>query len=85
MAALSRTRTRLALLVALAAFLAPSARAADEPPQDGRRRQEIAFAEIPSHTAADAPFAVAATATSGLPVALQVVSGPAVLEKGKLG
>jgi hypothetical protein len=80
---LHRARARLALLVALAALPAP-ARAADDAPQDGRRRQEIAFAEIPSHSAADAPFAVAATATSGLPVALRVVSGPAVLDQGKL-
>ncbi|HXN36118.1 MAG TPA: immunoglobulin domain-containing protein [Opitutaceae bacterium] len=78
-----RTRARLALLLALAAFSAPAARASDEPAQDGRRRQDIAFAEIPAHSAADAPFAVPATATSGLPVELRIISGPAVLDQGK--
>ena len=46
--------------------------------------QTIAFAPIPAHGPGDAPFAVTATATSGLPVTLQVLSGPATYAGGLL-
>jgi hypothetical protein len=59
---------------ALAAALVPSASA-----QDSRKKQEIVFPELPARTVSDAPFVLTATATSGLPVAFEVVSGPAVL------
>ena len=39
--------------------------------------QSITFGTLPNRTAVDAPFAVTATASSGLPVALSVVTGPA--------
>jgi len=68
----------IAVLAALAAF-APGASA-----QDARRKQEILFDEIPAHTVGDAPFEIAARANSGLPVALEVVSGPAALDGKKL-
>jgi hypothetical protein len=71
---------RLALSLALAAIAPAPARASDAPAQDGRRAQEIVLGEIPAHSGADKPFSVAAKATSGLPVALAVVSGPAVLD-----
>ncbi len=60
--------------LALAAALAPSASA-----QDSRKKQDILFPELPARTVGDAPFLLAARATSGLPVAFEVVSGPAVL------
>jgi len=41
--------------------------------------QTITFPQIPDHTYGDAPFAVTVTASSGLPVAISIVSGPAVL------
>ena len=41
--------------------------------------QTITFDPIPTHAFGDAPFALHATAASGLPVALSVVSGPATL------
>jgi hypothetical protein len=41
--------------------------------------QSIAFAPIPNHSAGDPPFALAATASSGLPVYFNVLSGPAAL------
>lgn len=69
---------------ALAAFAAFSALAPAFPAQEVRRRQEIRFAELPARHAGDLPFGIAARATSGLPVALAVVSGPATLEKGQL-
>jgi hypothetical protein len=79
-----RIRARIALLLALVSASPGAARADDAPPQDGRRSQQIVFAEIPEHSAADAPFDVPAKATSGLPVAWVVVSGPAVADGGKL-
>jgi hypothetical protein len=80
-----RGNARFALLVALAAAAAaPAARAADAPTQDSRHPQEIVFAEIPEHSVADGPFTPAAHATSGLPVAFAVVSGPAVLDGSQL-
>jgi uncharacterized repeat protein (TIGR02543 family) len=41
--------------------------------------QSIAFAPIPNHSAGDPPFALTATASSGLPVYFNVLSGPATL------
>jgi hypothetical protein len=70
-----------AAAAALAAFAAlPRAASA----QETRRKQEIVFPELPVRNVGDAPFAVAAKATSGLPVSLEVVSGPASLEKSQL-
>lgn len=66
-------------LLALLAALAPGAAA-----QEGLRRQEIVFDELPEHTVADAPFDIAARATSGLPLTLTVVSGPAILDGKRL-
>jgi large repetitive protein len=67
----------LALLAAWA--FAPGAAA-----QDARRKQDILFDEIPGRSAGDAPFEVTVTASSGLPVALQIISGPAVLDGKKV-
>jgi hypothetical protein len=84
--ATSRTPLFRAALAALAftAALAPWAPAQDAPKdstgQDGRRKQEIIFAELPARGVVDAPFTLAAKATSGLSVAFEVVSGPAVLD-----
>jgi hypothetical protein len=75
-----RRHARLALILAVVA----AARASDAPAQDGRHTQEIIFAEIPEHSVADQPFTVAARATSGLPLAFTVVSGPAVLDGSRL-
>ena len=41
--------------------------------------QTITFPSIPSHTFGDAPFALNATASSGLPVSYAVTSGPATV------
>ncbi len=41
--------------------------------------QTISFAAISNHTHGDAPFAISATASSGLPVTLVVTSGPATI------
>ena len=70
-------RAALSILAALAAFclLAPRASA-----DDSRRKQQIQFAELPMRTVDDAPFGLAAKATSGLLVTFEVVSGPAVLD-----
>jgi len=65
----------LALLAALATGVAA---------QDGARKQEILFDELPERSVADAPFDLTARATSGLAVTLEVVSGPAVLDGKKL-
>lgn len=46
--------------------------------------QAIDFAALPDRTFGDAPFALGATASSGLPVALAVASGPATLDGGTL-
>jgi hypothetical protein len=75
---------RLALLVALGALLQAARASEATPTPDGRRAQQIVFAEITGHSALDKPFAVGAHATSGLPVALAVVSGPAVLDGAQL-
>ena len=42
--------------------------------------QGIAFAALPDKSAGDPPFALSATASSGLPVSFGIVSGPAVLD-----
>jgi hypothetical protein len=41
--------------------------------------QTISFAPLPNKTFGDAPFAVNATATSGLPVSFRIASGPATI------
>jgi hypothetical protein len=41
--------------------------------------QTVTFPAIPDHTFGDAPFAVSATASSGLPVTFSVLSGPATV------
>jgi hypothetical protein len=41
--------------------------------------QTITFASLPNRTYGDAPFGLSATASSGLPVSFNIVSGPAVL------
>jgi hypothetical protein len=71
----------LPLLAALAALQAAEPAA---PAQDARRRQEILFAELPERNAGDAPFDIAAKATSRLLVSLEVISGPAALDGRKL-
>src|ERR1019366_2646279 len=76
-----RLRARIAALAALAAL---AAFAADAAAQDGRRKQEIIFDEIAARTVDDAPFDIAARATSGLPLSFEVVAGPAALEGRKL-
>lgn len=70
-------RAALPVLAAFAVFSAGAPRAAA---QDSRRKQEIIFAELPMRTMDDGPFDLSAKATSGLPVAFEVVSGPAVLD-----
>jgi hypothetical protein len=65
--------------LAWAACLAPGAAA-----QDGARKQEIVMGELPTRTVDDPPFEIAARATSGLPVAIQIVAGPAVLDGKKV-
>jgi hypothetical protein len=42
--------------------------------------QFITFAPLPDKSAGDAPFAISATSSSGLPVYLNVLSGPASLD-----
>lgn len=49
-----------------------------------RTPQTITFNPIPSKTTADQPFALEASASSGLPVSFTLVSGPATLEAGIL-
>ena len=41
--------------------------------------QTITFPTLPNHTYGDPPFTVAASSSSGLPVTLTVVSGPATI------
>jgi len=77
-AAISRAAALLSALAALAS-LSPSLSA-----EDSRRKQEILFPELPSHGVGDAPFDVTARASSGLPVTLELVAGPAVLDGTKL-
>ena len=54
-------------------------------PQDvsfnvARANQAITFAPLPDKSAGDAPFALTATTSSGLPVYFDVLSGPAILD-----
>ncbi len=42
--------------------------------------QAISFPQIPNHLTTDAPFALEATATSGLEVLFEVLSGPATVD-----
>lgn len=42
--------------------------------------QAISFPQIPNHLTTDAPFVVEATATSGLPVSFEILSGPASIQ-----
>ncbi|OQP67604.1 T9SS type A sorting domain-containing protein [Niastella populi] len=44
-----------------------------------RRQQTIALAEIPEQTYGDDPFELVASASSGLPVVAELVSGPGIL------
>jgi len=48
-------------------------------PGAGPQNQTITFAAIPNKVTTDAPFAISATATSGLPVSFSIVSGPATV------
>jgi hypothetical protein len=45
----------------------------------GKASQTISFANLPNKIYSDAPFALTATATSGLPVNYRIVSGPATV------
>ncbi|WP_210466877.1 two-component regulator propeller domain-containing protein [Rufibacter roseolus] len=45
-----------------------------------KQDQTLTFAVIPAKTVGDAPFALTATASSGLPISYSVVSGPARIE-----
>lgn len=45
-----------------------------------RANQSIAFTPMPNRPASDPPFSISATSSSGLPVYLNVLSGPAVLD-----
>jgi hypothetical protein len=56
--------------------LTPLTRAAD----DDRRSQDLNFPELPDRAANEAPFEVSVAASSGLPVTLALVSGPALLD-----
>jgi hypothetical protein len=76
MSALAPALRRLALAAALAAALARA--------DDGRKKQEIVFDEVPAHVVGDGAFTLSAKSTSGLPLAFEVVSGPAVLDGKKL-
>jgi hypothetical protein len=69
---------------ALAAVAALLAAAPGAGAQDTRGKQEIVFPELPARTDGDAAFEVAVKSTSGLPVSLEVVSGPAVLDGKRL-
>jgi hypothetical protein len=44
-----------------------------------KANQSIAFASVPSHSAGDAPFALAATTSSGLPAYFAILSGPGLI------
>lgn len=74
-----RTAARILRAVPLAALALLAALPAAA--QDGRRKQEIIFPEIAPRTVDAPPFAIAVRSTSGLPVTLEVVTGPAILDK----
>jgi hypothetical protein len=44
-----------------------------------KANQSIAFAPVPSHSAGDAPFALTATTSSGLPAYFAILSGPGLI------
>ncbi|MCW3113043.1 MAG: carboxypeptidase regulatory-like protein [Segetibacter sp.] len=48
------------------------------------KQQTIAFAAIANKTLGDPPFAVSATATSGLPVTFKIISGPAIINRDSI-
>jgi len=73
-----------AAIAALPVLASLAAAAPDAPAQNARKKQEIIFAELPARNVGDAPFEIAAKATSGLPVALEIMSGPAALDGKKL-
>ena len=52
------------------------------PPGSGPLDQTITFVPIPDKITTDDPFAVSATASSGLPVTANIISGPASIENG---
>jgi hypothetical protein len=74
----------IGVLPVLAAVIVLSALAPAASAQDARRKQEILFDELPERSAGDGPFGVAAKATSGLPVKLEVISGPAAIDGKKV-
>jgi hypothetical protein len=80
MRAATKTRGLRAVLPALAVLALFAAAAPRSAGQDSRRKQEIAFGELPARKVGDAPFDLSAKATSGLPVTFVLVSGPAVLD-----
>ncbi len=49
-----------------------------------RQNQELTFSEIPTKTTTDAPFTLEAKSSTGLPVTLEVVAGPATIKDNKL-
>jgi len=51
---------------------------------NGRRRQEIQWGAVPDRRITEAPFTVAVSATSGLPVVLTVIAGPAAIDGRKI-
>lgn len=53
-------------------------------PGAGSTSQTISFGSVSSHTVNDAPFAVSAGASSGLPVTFKVKSGPATVSGGTI-
>jgi hypothetical protein len=74
------SRGSRALRAALSALALLSALAPAASAQDSRKKQDIVFPELQPRGVGDAPFELAARATSGLPVAFELVSGPAVLD-----
>ncbi len=69
---------RILAVLALAALL--PLRSADDP----RRKQEIVFPEVPAHALGDAPFEIQVKSTSGLPVSLELIAGPAAIDGRKV-
>jgi large repetitive protein len=67
------TRTLAALFLGLGLLAAARA-------DDAKKKQEIIWPEIARHSAGDTPFQLTAHATSKLPVAYEIISGPADLD-----
>src|SRR5690606_19252800 len=61
-------------------YLSASASATFQVTDPAKQSQTITFAAIADKTYGDAPFSLAATASSELPVTLEIVSGPATLD-----